>query len=81
MHWKFDRLARLEHVVERHLLMLKYLRAERLDTPRNARERIDWRIKYTEERMVWLRSVARTMRHNRRWVAKLAETSEQLVTT
>ena len=69
MRWAYDRITRLDAIIERHLLMLKFLRSERLDTPRDARGELDRRIAYTEKRLAWFRSVARVMRQN----AKRAE--------
>ena len=41
MHWKFDRLARIEHIVERTLMATEYFRRSIRDTPKDSAARAD----------------------------------------
>jgi hypothetical protein len=69
MLWAFDRITRIEAIIGGHLTMLKFLRAERIDTLRHARGPIDRRLAIVETRLARFRSVARAIRHNARSVA------------
>lgn len=68
MHWKFDRLARIEHIVERTLMATEYFRRSIRDTPKDsaARGQFARRLVIMEDRLAWFRSVARASRHNAR---------------